>query len=293
MKTWLITGCSSGLGRAIALAAYEAGNRVIATARRVEKLDYFPTDEPDRLLLLPLDVQDRASIAAAVREAKRKFGSVDVLVNNAGFGYFASVEESEDIEIQRLFAVNVFGLADMTNAILPGMREQRSGTVVNISSIGGLRAYPALGWYNATKFAVEAVSESLSQEVAPLGIKVLIVEPSGFATEWAGNSASFIPEDKRIVDYNETVHSVFENFSAGAGKEPGDPDRAAKAIINAVDAQNPPLRLPVGNYAVDGALEKLEQVRSEILAWEQVSRSTDFPERHGATPSDESSSSMK
>jgi NAD(P)-dependent dehydrogenase (short-subunit alcohol dehydrogenase family) len=210
-----------------------------------------------------------------VRAAEEAFGSVDVLVNNAGIGYFGAVEESDAAAVRRMFEINVFGLAEMTRAVLPGMRRRRRGHIVNISSIGGLRAFPAVGFYNATKFAVVGLSEALAQEVAPLGIRVTIVEPSGFRTDWAGRSADEAPEE--IADYAATAGANRRSIRNASGRQPGDPVRAAHAIIAAVDAPEPPLHLLLGRAALRGARQKLDQLRADFDAWEATTVGADFP----------------
>src|SRR5690242_7589783 len=186
--TWFITGCSTGLGRALAEAVLGRGQRAVVTARDPGRVAGLVADHGDRALALPLDVTDHAQVIDAVKRAEAAFGGIDVLVNNAGYGYLAAIEEGEDDEIRKLFDANVFGLADVTRAVLPGMRARRRGHVVNVSSLGGLAAFGATGYYHATKFAVEGLSESLAAEVAPLGIKVTIVEPAAFRTNWSGPS---------------------------------------------------------------------------------------------------------
>ncbi len=230
-------------------------------------------------LVLKLDVTDRSQAEKAVQAAEDHFGSIDVLVNNAGIGYFAAVEESDEEEVRKMFEVNVFGLSRMIHVVLPGMRKRRNGFIVNLSSIGGLRSFPALGYYNSTKFAVEGLSEALWQEVEPLGIKVMLVEPSGFRTDWAGRSAN--ETEHQIADYADTADKNIRHLRAVSGNQDGDPVRAAEAIVQAVESQNPPHRLLLGNDAYDGAISKLDDLREEFAAWESVSRGADFPE---ATP---------
>ena len=206
---------------------------------------------------------------------QERFGHIDVLVNNAGIGYFAAVEEGEDQEVRRMFDINVFGLAGMIQAVLPAMRGRRSGCIVNVSSIGGLRSFPAIGYYNATKFAVEGLTEALWQEVEPLGIRVMLVEPSGFRTDWAGRSAH---ESKvEIADYAATAGAARQGVRAVSGNQAGDPVRAMQALIRAVASGAPPHRLLLGNAAYDGAMEKLAELTGEFTAWEAVSRGADFP----------------
>ncbi|MGW9253095.1 oxidoreductase [Streptomyces albidoflavus] len=277
MTTWLITGCSTGFGRQLAATVLARGDQAVVTARRPEQVKDLVDIAPDRALGLALDVTDLAQIQAAVAAAEDRFGSIDVLVNNAGIGYFAAVEESTDDEIRRMFEINVFGLSAMTKAVLPGMRARRHGTIVNFSSIGGLRSFPAVGYYNATKFAVEGLSEALWQEVEPFGIRVLLAEPGPFRTDWAGRSANETVPEHEIADYAATAGAARASFRENTGGEPGDPARAAEAIVAAVTADIPPHRLLLGSPAYDMALEKLDELRAEFTAWEDLSRSADFP----------------
>jgi NAD(P)-dependent dehydrogenase (short-subunit alcohol dehydrogenase family) len=270
---WFITGCSTGFGRELASHMLGLGYRTVVTARN-------PADVKDlaakgEALVLKLDVTDQSQIDAAIKAAEKQFGGIDVLVNNAGIGYFAAVEESEEKEVRRMFEINVFGMSRMIQAALPAMRRRRKGFIVNISSVAGLRSFPSLGFYNATKFAVEGLSEALWQEVEPLGIKVMLVEPSGFRTDWAGRSAN---ESKRqIADYAATAGVWRTEMRADSGKQPGDPVRAAKAIVEAVASLNPPHHLLLGNDAFEGATAKLDALGKEFKAWESVSRGADFP----------------
>lgn len=273
---FFITGCSTGFGRALARAVLERGYRCVATARDAEAVRDLVAGHEERALALRLDVTDRAQAAAAVRAAEERFGRVDVLVNNAGIGYFGAIEESEEAEVRRMFEVNVFGLARMIHHVLPGMRARRSGHVVNIASIGGLRAFPAVGYYNATKFAVVGLSEALALEVEPLGIRVTIVEPSGFRTDWAGRSANEAPNE--IADYAETAGQNRRTLRGNSGRQPGDPVRAAAAIIAAVEAERPPLHLLLGKGAMKGARWKLEMLRENFDAWEETTLGADFPD---------------
>lgn len=275
-KVWFITGCSTGLGRDIARAALSRGYRVAVTARNPDSVADIVAAGGDRAIGLKLDVTNREEAESAVAETERAFGRIDVLVNNAGIGYFAAIEESEEVEVRRMFEINVFGLARMIHLVLPGMRERRSGHIINISSIGGLRAFPAVGYYNATKFAVVGLSEALSLETAPLGIHVTIVEPSGFRTDWAGRSASESPIE--IPDYAETAGANRRNLRGYSGKQPGDPVRAAEAIIKAVESGKPPLHLLLGKAALKGANLKLEMLREQIDAWADTTVGADFPE---------------
>ncbi len=274
---WFITGCSTGFGRQIAKHVLELGYRAVVTSRDPE--DVRDLAELGDALVLKLDVTDRSQAEAAVKAAEDHYGGIDVLVNNAGIGYFAAVEESDEEGVRNMFEVNVFGLSRMIHVVLPGMRKRRQGYIVNLSSIGGLRSFPALGYYNATKFAVEGLSEALWQEVEPLGIKVMLVEPSGFRTDWAGRSAN--QTEHQIADYANTADKNIRQLRAISGNQNGDPVRAAEAIVKAVESPNPPHRLLLGNDAYDGAISKLDELRDEFAAWEAVSRGADFPD---ATP---------
>jgi NAD(P)-dependent dehydrogenase (short-subunit alcohol dehydrogenase family) len=270
---WFITGCSTGFGRELAQQVLQRGHRTVVTARN--PADVHGLAAEGEALVLQLDVTDQGQIDAAIKAAEEKFGRIDVLVNNAGIGYFASVEEGEDQAVRRLFEINVFGLSRMTRGVLPGMRQRRHGFIVNFSSIGGLCAFPSLGYYNATKFAVEGLSEALWQEVEPLGIKVLLVEPSGFRTDWAGRSAG--ESKKQLADYAATAGEWRAEIRDGSGKQPGDPVRAVRAIIEAVESKHPPHRLLLGKNAYDAATAKLESLREDFAAWKAVSLGADFP----------------
>ena len=272
---WLITGCSTGFGRELAREVLERGYRAVVTARRPESVHELAAAYGDRAVVQQLDVTDPSEVDAAVQAADEAFGGVDVLVNNAGVGYLGAVEESDEGAVRRMFEVNVFGLAAMTRAVLPGMRRRRRGHVVNVSSIGGLRAFPAVGFYNATKFAVVGLSEALAQEVAPLGIRVTVVLPSGFRTDWAGRSADEAAVE--IADYAETAGKNRRNIRESSGRQPGDPVRAARAIVDAVESPEPPLHLLLGKAAFRGARLKLDQLRADFDAWEATTVGADFP----------------
>ncbi|GAC1411370.1 MAG: oxidoreductase [Gemmatimonadaceae bacterium] len=274
-KVWLITGCSTGFGRELAKMVLDRGYRAVITARDPAEAEDIARGRIDRALVLELDVTDAVEVGAAVWSAAKHFGKIDVLVNNAGIGYFGAVEESDEEEIRRMFEINFFGLTRMTRAVLPIMRRQRAGHIVNISSIGGLRSFPTLAYYNATKYAVEGFSEALALEVAPLGIKVTIVEPSGFRTDWAGRSAA--ESKNRIADYAPTAGKNLQDIRGYSGKQPGDPVRAAAAIIAAVESPNPPLRLLLGKAALKGARGKLDMLKRDFDAWEKTTIEADFP----------------
>jgi NAD(P)-dependent dehydrogenase (short-subunit alcohol dehydrogenase family) len=273
---WFITGCSTGFGRQIATTVLERGYRAVVTARNPDAVRDIVQGHEDRALVLALDVTDRAQAEAAVKAAEDHFGRIDVLVNNAGIGYFAAVEESDEAEVRRMFEINLFGLARMIHLVLPGMRARKSGHIVNLSSIGGLRAFPGIGYYNSSKFAVEGLSEALAQEVAPLGIRVTIVEPSGFRTDWAGRSAHDAATS--IPDYDATAGQNRGTIRGYSGAQPGDPVRAAKAIVEAVEAPEPPLRLLLGKAALAGARGKIADLTRNFDAWADVAQSADFPD---------------
>jgi len=278
---WFITGCSTGFGRELAKLVLDRGYRAVITARDPAKIQDLTAGHEGRALALKLDVTDKAEVAATVRQAQAVFGSIDVLVNNAGFGYVGALEESEEAEVRAMVETNFFGLARMIHEVLPGMRRRRRGSIVNISSIGGLVGFPGTGYYCATKFAVEGLSESLSKEVAPLGIKVLVVEPGPFRTDWAGRSLK--KSTQQIPEYAETAGAFRDRIEGGSGKQVGDPIRACEAIIKALESDNMPLRLVLGAIALERARIKIEQLRSEIDAWEETTLSADYPDSQTAT----------
>ncbi len=279
-KVWFITGCSTGFGRELAKELLENGYRVVVTARDTAKVDDLVKINEANALALRLDVTDKAQVADAVKKAEEHFGKIDVLVNNAGFGYFGSIEESEEREVRAMFEANFWGVAAMTRAVLPKMRERQSGTIVNISSIGGFNGNPSVAYYNATKFAVNGFSDALRKEVEPLGIKVLLVMPSGFRTDWAGRSANDAPAT--IEDYRETAGKFKEMIRGYSGKQPGDPVRAAKAIIEAVERRDSPFNLLLGKAALQGARTKLELLKNDFDANAEISESADFPDAEAA-----------
>jgi NAD(P)-dependent dehydrogenase (short-subunit alcohol dehydrogenase family) len=273
---WLITGCSTGFGRELAKLVLERGWRAVVTARDASKVADIAEGHADRALVLPLDVTERAQIDAAVAQAKERFGRIDVLVNNAGYGYLAAIEEGEDAAVREMFEANVFGLVDMTKAVLPVMRKQHSGLIVNVSSIGGLTSFAATGYYHGTKYAVEGISESLATEVKPLGIDVLIVEPGPFRTNWAGPSIK--QSATQIDDYAPTAGERRKQTAARSGNQAGDPVRAAQAIIDAALSDTPPLRLLLGKTALELARKKLDLLRKDFDTWEATTIGADFPE---------------
>ena len=274
-KVWLITGCSTGFGRELAKEVLAQGHSAAVAARNTDDVQDIVTPAADKALAVQLDVTKEEEVKKAVQDTIARFGRIDVLVNNAGIGYFGAIEESEEAEVRRMFEINFWGLAHMTQAVLPHMRKQRSGHIVNIASIGGLMAFPAVGFYNATKFAVDGFSESLSKETAHLGIKVTIVAPSGFRTDWAGRSANDSPV--KIADYAETAGANQQNIRGYSGNQPGDPVRAAKAIVKAVTSAHPPLRLLLGEAALKNGRLKTEQLKKDFDEWAETSIGADFP----------------
>ena len=277
---WFITGCSTGFGKELAKLVLARGWRAVVTARNPDQLTEIVSGHENNALTIQLDVTNRAQIDQAVRQAEQIFGRIDVLVNNAGYGYLAAVEEGEDDQIRAMFETNFFGLVALTNAVLPGMRKRRSGHIVNISSIGGLVSFAATGYYHATKYALEGLSESLSIELAPLGIKVLIVEPGPFRTDWAGRS---LFESKIVIDdYDSTAGERRRQSRERSGKQQGDPIRAGEAIIKAVQSENPPLHLLLGQPALKMGYDKLEAMKQNFDSWRQVTLSTDYPEGQDA-----------
>lgn len=274
-KVWFITGCSTGFGRFLAKEVLAKGHYAVVTARNTNDIQDIIADYPASTLALKLDVTVTEQIVEAVKAAIEKFGRIDVLVNNAGIGYFGAVEESEEAEVRRMFEINFFGLARVTQEVLPHMRRQRSGHILNIASIGGLRSFPAVGFYNATKYAVDGLSEALYKEVAPLGIKVTVIAPSGFRTDWAGRSA----KNSAVVidDYAATAGKNKSDIRGYSGNQPGDPVKAAQAMIQVTETENPPLRLLLGKAALKGARAKLEELKKDFDDWAAVTEGADFP----------------
>jgi len=274
MTTWLITGCSTGLGRAFAQAALDRGYHVVVTARDVTKVQDLADAHPDAALAVALDVTDDDQITAAVRAAEDRFGGVDVLVNNAGYGYRAAIEEGGDDAVRQLFDTHVHGTVRTIKAVLPGMRARRTGTIVNISSIGARVSPEGSGYYSAVKAAVEALTLSLRKEVAPLGIAAMVVEPGAFRTDFAGRSLTQAAEP--IDDYADTAGRRRKEHDTVHGTQPGDPARAAAALIDVVESGKAPYLLPLGNDASDAIRVTLDALRDDLDAWEGVSRSTDL-----------------
>jgi len=272
---WFITGSSTGFGYELAKLLLDQGFRVVATARDKAKLSDLVKGHDGAALALALDVTDKKSVQAAVAAAETKFGRIDVLVNNAGYGYLAAIEEGEDGPVRQMFETNVFGLVEVTKAVLPGMRARRSGSIVNLSSIGGLISFAATGYYHATKFAVEGLSGSLALELAPLGIKVMVVEPGPFRTDFAGRS--IVMSNTVIPDYAETAGIRRKQTAERNGKQQGDPIRAAQAIIDAVASPNSPAHLLLGAPALALARQDLAAKTQEFDAWEATTLGADYP----------------
>ncbi|SDU56299.1 oxidoreductase [Jiangella alkaliphila] len=272
-RVWLVTGASSGLGRAVAQAALDAGDSVVATARKAGALDDLVDRHPDRVAVVELDVADLPPIPSAVAAATDAFGRIDVLVNSAGRALIGAAEETTDEELRDLMEVHFLGPAALVRAVLPGMRARGSGAIVQISSMGGRLSFAAVSAYSATKFALEGYSEALAAELAPFGIRVLIVEPGAFRTGLHGAAMRMTTP---IPAYDAVVGPIRAMQAGFDGAQPGDPAKAAAAIRAALDAAEPPLRLPLGNDAADAVADSLDRLRAEFLAWEPVSRGTDL-----------------
>ncbi|MEV5974592.1 oxidoreductase [Streptomyces sp. NPDC051921] len=270
-KVWLITGANSGFGRAFTEAAVAAGDVVVAAARRAGTLDELVAAHPDQVEAVTLDVTDHAAVDRVVAGIVERHGRIDVLVNNAGRTHVGSVEETDDAELRSLFDVHVFGPAALTRAVLPHMRARRSGAIVQLSSVGGQGSMPGFGAYSATKFALEGLSEALAAEVKPLGIRVLIVEPGAFRTSLFGNGSLSVDT---IADYADTVGATRAFVKGGDGGQAGDPAKAAAAVLTALNADEPPLRLALGDDSIDMIHAHLDQVRADLTTWEKVGRDT-------------------
>lgn len=271
-KVWLITGCSSGFGRILAEMALARGDRVVATARKVEQLADLTPALPGQLLALALDVTDRGSIDAAIAQVEAAFGRVDVLVNNAGFGLVGAVEELEPHEYRPMFDTNVFGLIEVTRAALPLMRRNSGDRIVNLSSVGGFAGRQGFGLYNASKFAVEGLSEALAEEVAPFGIKVIIVEPGAFRTAFLGRSIA--AGATRLAAYEATSGATRDFSAANDGAQIGDPRKGMLVLMKAILAEQPPLRLPLGRDALARVEGKLAAVSADLIAWRAAAEQT-------------------
>jgi NAD(P)-dependent dehydrogenase (short-subunit alcohol dehydrogenase family) len=275
MPAWFITGCSTGLGRSLAEAVLDRGYDAVITARDPATVRDLEQAHPGTALALPLDVTEHGQVTHAVAQAQERFGGVGVLVNNAGYGYRAAVEEADDTDVRQLFATHFFGAVDLTKAVLPGMRERRDGAIINISSIGARTSQPGSGYYSAAKGALEGLSASLRKEVGPLGITVMVVEPGGFRTDFAGRSLR--QSRAAIADYADTAGKRRKENQSRDGTQPGDPARAAQAIISVVEAPDPPSLLVLGSDAFGSFRRVLDAQRAELDAWAPTSLSTDYP----------------
>ena len=275
-RTWFITGASTGFGRLLAEEVLKLGGKVVATARKLDKVADLEEKYPRNARTFALDVTDAAQIHSVVAQAVTGFSPVDVLVNNAGFGIAGAIEEATEDEFMPVYDTNVFGLIRVTQELLPHMRQRRSGHILNLSSIGGLAASPGWGYYQSTKFAVEGLTEALAAEVAPLGIHVTAIEPGPFRTDFLGRSG--VEAANRIADYDATAGNARRYMSDQDGKQAGDPLRAVRAMIAVVESPNPPLRLLLGASALKRLREKLDAWQKEIAAWESTTIGADFPE---------------
>jgi NAD(P)-dependent dehydrogenase (short-subunit alcohol dehydrogenase family) len=273
---WFITGCSTGFGRELAKLVIARGWRVVVTARDRAKVADLAQGAEDRVLALSLDVTEAGQIAESVRAATETFGRIDVLVNNAGYGYQSSIEEGEDDKIRAQFDANVFGLFALTRAVLPTLRAQRAGHILNITSVAGFVGFPASGYYAATKHAVEGFSDSLAAEVAPLNIRVTCIEPGPFRTDWAGRS--LVQTASTIADYAETAGARLKATAAKSGTQAGDPVRAGEAMIRVTEMADPPRHLVLGAWGYEAVTTRLKQRLAEIEAWRETSLGADYPE---------------
>jgi len=275
-RVWFITGTSTGFGYLLAEEALKRGERVIATARDVSKLSRLARQYPDRMRSFTLDVTSPNEITSIAQQGIAAFDHVDILVNNAGYGVNGAIEEVSEDEFEPMFQTNIYGLIRVTRAFLPHFRQRRSGHIINLSSIGGLIGSPGWGFYNATKFAVEGFSEALAEEVKPLGVRVTVVEPGPFRTDFLGRSSKLAGQ--QLPDYATTAGKAREYLKTQSGKQPGDPQKAVEAIITAASSPKPPLHLILGRVALMRFRHKLSDWHEEIAAWESVTTSADFPE---------------
>ena len=275
-KTGSLPAFSSGFGESLADLCLQRGDKVAATFRQPAQADAFTKKADGQGVGIVLDVTDVARVPAAIEEAIEALGHLDIIVNNAGYGSLGPIEEIGEAEVRRQFDVNVFGPLRVLRAVLPHLRARRSGHILNISSIGGLRAYPGVGIYNGSKFALEGIGESLAAQLKPLGIFVTNIEPSGFRTKWAGESATYT--EPRIADYKDTVGQNMSAIAGYSGRQPGDPARAAQAMYDIVRQKNPPVHLPLGKAAVKGAREKFSSLLEELDQYAEMGNAADFPE---------------
>ena len=273
---WFITGCSTGLGRALAQRVLEHGHRAAVTARNAEQISDIVADYAETAVAIALDINDGAQVDVAITRTRERFGAIDVLVNNAGYGYLAAVEEGEDRDVRDMFETNFFSLAALIRKALPDMRSRGSGHIINISSVGGFIGNASSGYYAATKFAVEGLTEALAKEVEPLGIRVTAIEPGPFRTDWAGRSLKQVSNP--IAAYADTAAARRAQITGYSGKQAGDPVRAADAIIKIVDSDSPPRNLILGKNGLDRVRDKLAALLQSIDDWEEITLSADYPE---------------
>lgn len=273
-KAWFITGAARGIGFEILKAVLETGDSVVATVRSSAESLADKLGNPENLQVVLLDINDEQQAIAAANQTVQKFGKIDVLVNNAGFGLLSAVEEATAEEVRKNFETNVFGLLNVTRAVLPHMRQRRSGHIINISSVGGLSGYIGWGVYGATKFAVEGLTESLALELAPLGIHATVVAPGFFRTEFL-DAASLTRSGNIIPDYAETVGEMRKFATQANKKQPGDPVKLAKAIVQVANAEKPPVHLPLGKDSLQRYREKTANFEKDIQAWHDVITGTD------------------
>lgn len=273
-RVWLITGCSSGIGRELALAALAKGERVAVTARDVTKVHDIVASAPGRALALALDVTNPEQVGSAVGEAERMLGCIDVLVNNAGYGYLAAIEEGDEADVRALFETNYFGMVAMIRAVLPGMRARGRGHIINVSSMTGLVGNPGVGYYASTKWAMEGFSEALRKELAPLGIRVSLVEPGAIRTEWAGGSLKQPPAS--LAAYALTVGARRTMIRGAHGTQAGDPRRVAEAIVMLSALEDPPMRLLLGRDVFEMFSAKLDEMKASLEQWRAVSLDVDY-----------------
>ena len=275
-RVWFVTGTSSGFGYLLTEEALKRGERVIATARDVSKLSRLTLQYPDRIQTLTLDVTNPQEIVSVAERGIAAFGRVDVLVNNAGYGVNGAIEEVSEDEFERMFQTNIYGLIRVTRAFLPHFRRRRSGHIFNLSSIGGLIGSAGWGFYNMTKFAVEGFSESLAEEMKPLGVRVTVVEPGPFRTDFLGRSGKLAKRE--LIEYAATAGKAREYLKTQSGRQPGDPQKAVEAIIAAANSPKPPLHLILGRIALTRFRHKLSDWQQEIAEWESLTTGADFPE---------------
>ncbi|MFT6856853.1 MAG: NAD(P)-dependent dehydrogenase (short-subunit alcohol dehydrogenase family) [Cyclobacteriaceae bacterium] len=273
-RVWLITGCSTGFGRELVKIVAANGEIALGTVRKKEQIGDLESINPDLVKGIVLDVQNQQSIDEAAAMIEAKYGQLDVLVNNAGYGSMGSIEETEEAEIQRQFDVNVFGCVRMMKLALPFMRRQKSGNILNITSIAGLKGFPGVGIYNGSKFALEGIGEALAAETRHIGIHVTNIEPGPFRTDWAGRSATF--NESQIEEYKDTAKKNMESIQGVSGSQVGDPKKAAQAMFDVTKLEKPPVHLPLGGPAYQRVGITLDEMKEEIAKYEYLGRPTDF-----------------